>query len=209
MIDQDLLEQIQYTMIEPPTGGVSWPSGLWTPEEVYDYLNERLDAFVKATHIKIAIDDITIIPNTGRYSLPADWIATVRAYYEPQVGTNKALVRSSGWEADHGIPTWPSQATPKLYMDAETPTLTIQLAPTPDTDGTLEVIYIANNPQITADGATLPFADEFCTFVKYGVMADMFSKVGRAHDPIRAEYCQQRFDLGIEATRILLNGFRS
>ena len=195
-------------MIEPPNGGASWPSDLWTRDEVIDYLNERLDAFVKATHLKVAIEDIAIVPNTGRYSLPADWIATVRVYYTPDSGQKKALGKSSGWEADHGIPTWPTAATPKLYMDAETPTLTIQIAPTPNTDGDIEVIYIANNTQITADGATLPYADEFCYIVKYGILADMFSKVGRAHDPARAAYCQQRFDLGVEATRILLQGFR-
>ena len=33
MIDQDLLTALQYALIEPPDGGASWLSGLWTRDE--------------------------------------------------------------------------------------------------------------------------------------------------------------------------------
>lgn len=208
MTDQDFLEQLQYVMLEPPDGGQSWPSDLWSRDEVIDYVNERQDAFVKATHIRVESVTIPLVIGTSRYTLPANWVATVRVYYQPTVGQKKALTKSSGWEADHGIPTWPTQATPKLYMDAETPTLTLQIAPTPDAAGSLELIYVANCDPIDGDGVfSMTVADEFIPTLKYGALADMFSKIGRAHDPSRAAYCQQRFDLGVDIARTLMNGF--
>lgn len=195
-------------MIETTDGGASWHSGLWSRDEVLDYVNERQDGFVKATHIRVEIATITLAIGTARYDLPTDWVATVRIYYQPTTGQKKALVPSSGWEADHGITNWTSSGTPKVYMDAEVPTLTVQIAPTPDAAGTLELIYIASCDVISGDGVDLTVANEFVPTIKYGALADMFSKVGRSHDPIRAEYCQQRYQLGIEIAQTLLKGFR-
>lgn len=209
MTDQDLMEQIQYTMIEPPNGGQSWPSELWSRDEVLDYINERQDAFVKATHVRIAIATIPVQQGTFRYALPADWVATVRLYWQPATTQKKALVRSSSWEADHGLGTWTNQGIPKVYMDGDTPSLIIQIAPVPSVDCTLELIYIANCTALLGNGATLDVADEFIPTIKYGALADMFGKVGRAHDPIRAQYCEERYNLGVEMTRTLLKGFRS
>jgi hypothetical protein len=207
MIDQDLMEQLQYTMIEPPDGGASWPSDLWCRDEVLDYINERSDRFVKATHIRVATTSIPVIAGTFEYTLPTNWVATARVYWQPTTGQKKALVRSSGWEADHGIGSWSTQGVPKLYTDVDPATLTLRLMPVPSVPGTLEVIYVANTTHVIGEGDTLSIIDEFLPSIKYAALADMFSKVGRAHDPIRAEYCEQRFTLGTEIANILLKGF--
>jgi hypothetical protein len=208
MLDQDFLEQLQYTMIEPPDGGSSWPSDLWSRDEVLDYASERQDRFIKNTHQRLATTSIAVVAGTYEYALPSNWIATSRVYWQPTTGQKKALVKSDGWEADHGIGNWKTQGIPKLYTDVDPATLTLRIMPVPSVPGTLEVLYVANCTAVTGDGLTLDLPDDFLPNIKYGVLSDMFSKVGRANDPIRAEYCQQRFDLGIEIVNILLKGYK-
>ena len=61
MTDQELLEEVQYTLIEPPDGGQSWPSQLWTRNESLEYLNERQDRFIRETHMIIVITNIDVV----------------------------------------------------------------------------------------------------------------------------------------------------
>lgn len=210
MLDQDLMTQIQYHLIETPDGGQSWSSGLWTRDEVLAYINERQDHFVKQTHIRVEKATIPILTGVYRYDLPDDWVSTIRVYWNPDgLGLpHKPLVRSDSWEADHGIPNWTTQGVPKLYMDGDVPTLTIQVAPVPIEDGSIEVIYVANCDPVNGNGVDFTVVDEFMPIIKYGVMADMLSKVGRAQDMKRAEYCEKRYQMGIEIARILLKGYR-
>ena len=210
MVDQDLLEQLQFTVIEPPDGGASWPSGLWTRDEVLGYINERQDRLVRETHMIVAIADISVVAPYGvRHATPADWMATVRLTWESATVTKREVCRSDSWEADHGIAAWPSvSGTPKLYMDGEATPLVIQIAPIPNTDGTLEISYVPSCTPIDGNGTDLTVANEFVPTVKYGVLSDMFSKVGRANDPVRSEYCSQRYQMGIEIAQTLLKGLK-
>ena len=56
--------------------------------------------------------------------------------------------------------------------------------------------------------ATLVILDMFNHAIKYGVMADMLTKIGRAQDVTRATYCEARYQEGIEAAAILLAGWQ-
>lgn len=208
MTDLELLNNIQYVMIETPDQGASWHSGLWTRDEVLSYLNERQNRFIKNTHIVLTTGSIVVVAGTFRYDLPADWVATARVYWVPATGSSKELTPSDSWEADHGIPTWSVTAgQPKMYMDRDVPTLTIQLAPIPSVNGTVEVMYVASATDLNGAGASLSILDEFMPTLKYGILADMFSKVGRAHDPVRSTYCEQRYQMGEEIAQLLLKGF--
>jgi len=72
--DQQIEQQIQYTVIEPPDLGATWPSGLWTAAEVVDYLNQRQHRFLKDTHLQIGLANIPVTQGTSLYDLPDDWI---------------------------------------------------------------------------------------------------------------------------------------
>jgi hypothetical protein len=208
MTDQDLLNQIQNALIEPPDGGQTWPSGLWSREEVLSYVNERQDRLIRETHMLIDIADIGVIPAYGvRHPLPDDWMATIEVLWTSNSGRCRPLARSDSFEADHGIVDWPIEAgTPKLYMDGEAPPLTLQIAPLPDEEGTLTVYYVPSCEPVDGNGSDLAVPDEFSPTLKYGALCDLLSKVGRANDPTRADYCAQRFQLGIEIAQTLLKG---
>ncbi len=209
--DQQVLEQCQYVMIEAPDLGQTWGSGLWTLTEVVRYLNQRQNRFLKDTHVQIGIADIPVTAGQSTFNLPDDWIATVRVVFRGVDGsTVKELMRSDTWEADYGDPDWTvNQGTPNLYMDADQPVLTMRVADIPDQDGLLQVHYIPLGALLTGGGELMTLPDEYIPSLKYGVLADMFSKVGRQQDATRAEYCASRYMLGIEIAKMLLLGWHS
>lgn len=209
--DTDLMEQCQYTMMEAPDAGQTWGSDLWTFDEVVRYANQRQQRFLKDTHLQIGIANIAASDGTAEYALPNDWISTVRVLWINEDGESKELTRSDSWEADNGIPNWGTvEGTPKIYIDSQvTPVQTLTLAPTPDEDGTIQIQYVPFGALLTGDGEIITLPDECVPTLKYGMLADMFSKVGRANDPTRAQYCMQRYQMGIEVTNMLLKGFKA
>ncbi len=207
--DQEILTQMQYVMIETPDGGATWGSGLWTAAEVVNYLNQRQDKFLKDTQLQFGLANIPAVEGTLQYDLPDDWITTLRVVWIDEDGSTRELIRSNRWEADNGIPTWTIvEGPPIIYMDVDTPVLTIKVAPLPDVDGTIQVQYVPLAADLDGTGNIFTIPDEFVPSVKYGALADMWSKVGRAMDPQRAAYCQQRYMLGVEVANMLLHGWK-
>lgn len=201
-----ILNQIQYHTLEPPDSGATWPSGMWTQAEVVRYLNQRQDRLLRDTHLQVGLVDITVTQGDNLYDLPDDWIRTIRVVWMPDSGGSVELTSGDSWEADHGIPTWTYvEGPPKLYY--EEPTLNIRIAPLPDEAGALQVYYVPIGAQFDGTGEIFTVPDEFVPTVKYGALADMLGKVGRGMDP-RAEYCNQRYALGVEVANMLLTGWK-
>lgn len=213
MIDQDLLSAVQTALLEPPTGGLAWPSELWTKDEVYGALAFRQQELLKVTHGWAGVATIPGVIGQARYTLPDDWVATVfAAWDEPASGSTARRVRellpSDMHQADLGLATWETtDDRPIAYSDADTPTRTIQLIPAPAAAGTIQLIYVPLAPTPTGAGEVLQVADPWCLPVlKYAVLESALEKIGRAHDPTRAGYCRWRRQLGEQVTRLLLGG---
>jgi hypothetical protein len=212
VIDQDLLTAVQYALVEPPTGGLSWASDLWTTPEMYAFLDIRQQRLLKLTHLQVGIGLIAGLPTVNRYALPDDWIASVMVLWDQTtdgVRRVRELFRTDMMQADLGLSSWEVTAgTPLAYSDADTPTRTIQLVPAPDALGWITVLYVPLASTPTGVGEELQVPDEWChPVMKYGVLANALSKVGRAQDPQRAAYSEWRFQLGVEVSRLILNGW--
>ncbi len=215
MIDQDLLTAVQYALIEPPTGGLSWSSGLWATDEVYGYLHTRQQRLLKTTHLVVGITTLDTVALTTTYALPEDWLATVIAAWE---GFEADLITPTPirevFPADHvqadlGLSSWASRSgdRPLAYTDVNVGTRTIQLIPLPASRGTLHLIYVPIATTPTGVGEPLQVPDTHCLPVlKYGVLADALGKVGRGGSPQLANYCEWRGRLGEEVTQLLLSG---
>ncbi len=207
LTDEDVMNMIQNTVIEPPDWGVTWPSGLWNQAEVLTYLNDRQNQFLKQTALQFGIANIAGVEGVSDYDLPDDWIATIRVMWMPADGSTLELPRSDTWEADYGIPTWSyTEGTPKIFYDGGSP-ITLKLMPVPDEDATIQIHYVPMSSELTGDGEVFTLPTEFVHFIRYGALADMFSKIGRAQDPHRAEYCAKRYQMGVEIARLLVKGF--
>ena len=209
-LDQTLLSRVQTALIEPPNGGQSWPSGLWTRDEMIALANHRQNRFVRDTLLDLGLANITPI-NIGdhRVALPVDWLRTVEVVWYGNDGTVRELLRVDSFEADHTIQTWEATNTtaPLAYSEFETPNLQMQIMPGPSVAGLIVLVYVPTTTELNGNGEILVVPDELEHAVRYGILADALGKDGRGKDAARSAYCEQRFQLAIDLSRIVLEGW--
>ena len=61
----------------------------------------------------------------------------------------------------------------------------------------------------TGLGVDLVVPDEWAVCLKYGVMADMLSKLGRGNDPARSQWAEQLYQEGVLSARLTMAGWFS
>jgi hypothetical protein len=230
MTDRELLTELQYALIEPPDGGESWPSLIWTRPEVLDAVNAGLRALARDTHMHVSRVELPIAARTSTLALPADWLATAALVWRDAAGTRTPLGPADPFEGDLALPGW--EGLPNLplgYSDLGGETLTLQLVPAPAQAGVIELLYIAVPTSVGADTLlptrlnimrlgfsrlgfvpgpiALPVAEEFASAVKYAALGTLLRKVGRLLDDERAQYCERRYQLATVAADLLLGGF--
>lgn len=209
-LDTQLLTMLQYAVMEAPDSGATWPSGLWSRSEVLDYLNERQNRFLKSSLIQLGVANITgLLVRQSTIVLPQDWLATVSVVWTGEDGTQRELIRADSFELDHGQVDWTTTArTPLVYLDYAAPSLQMILGPVPDQAGSVELLYVPTAETLTGDGDVIyQLPDEFADAAgKYGPLADMFRKDGRGRNPEKASYCELRYQLGLDAAAIIVNG---
>lgn len=208
MTDQDLLTELQYWAVETPNAGASWPSGLWTVDELSGYLNQRQQQLLYESGCVLTRAPIPTVANTLRMPLPADWIQTRRVNFLDANGAFHPVLRSEVSSADYGLASWESTLapTPLVFMEDITPSLQIQIAPGASDAGVLYLLYVALGAALSNAGIAFTVPDDLVPIVKWGVLADLFKKLGRAHDTERAGYAEQRFQVGVALVNNLLYG---
>ena len=208
MIDRDLLSELQFALIEPPDGGDTWPSAIWTRDEVLDAVNAGVRALAHDAHLLVARTEIGVAAGTTSIVLPADWMATCYLVWRALDGTRSPLGPIDSFEGDLMLPSWETVPGPPLgYADLDRTTLTLRLVPTPAADGTLELLYVVVPPAVDGTGLPLPLAEEFSSGVKYAALGTLLRKVGRLLDTERADYCDRRYELAHTAAEIILGGW--
>lgn len=215
MIDQALLTELQYALLESPDGGQTWPSEIWTREEALDAVNNTVQELLRETHLVVSrVEQAVTAASLGIVTLPADWLATAHLVWRTAGGIRTPLGPADTFEADLGEPTWEdTPGVPYAFADLDSAaqpvsgTLRLRVLPRPAADGVLEIMYIARPAPLEGAGADVPIPDEFLSGVKYGSLGWMLRKVGRLNDPERALYCEQRYDLTRTVAEIILGGW--
>lgn len=210
VLDTQILGELQEILVEPNDGGATWPSGLWTSAEVVDYLNQRQRRFMQETQAVVSRSSQGIVPAVPRQAIAQNWVATRRVAFQPVGGLPfQALSPGDQFEMDQFSPSWASSpaARPTLYSDADPQTLELVILPPTLGNGTLHFLFVEQPAPLTGLGATFTVPDEFVPTIKWGTLEDMLSKVGRAHDPIRAQIAGQYYSFGVEAAKALMGGF--
>lgn len=210
MIDQALLSEVQYAVLEPVIdGGQTWGSEVWTRAEVLGNLNSAIWALLRDTHLLVARVEIPqLAAANGVVPLPADWMATAAVVWRTAGNTRIPLGPIERFEGDLALPTWEDTAdTPIGYDEQEADTLTLQLLPKNLANGTVELLYIARPAALQGAGATIPVPEEICGGIKYSLIGMLLRRVDRLVDAPRAAYCEQRYDLAVTVTKILLDGW--
>lgn len=207
--DQALLQILQYALLEAPDGGQSWPSGLWTRDELVALLTDRQNDFLQDVLLVVGVASLPVAAGTFLVDLPSDHLRTVSAVWIGDDGTVEELQRSDTFEADHALPSWTTvRDTPRFYMDDDLPTPNqIRIGPAPPGDGDLELLYVKEGAALTGNGVPLTVPDDFLQVLKYAVLASALRKDGRGRDETRAVYCDDRVQLGTLAAELILQGW--
>lgn len=89
--------------------------------------------------------------------------------------------------------------TPQFYSIVYDDTKNLHIHPAPSVVGKLKLIYIsaATEADLEDENVILNLPNNLVPYIKYGILADIFSNEGVFNDPIRAAYCQQRWEEGI------------
>lgn len=205
--DQALLSEIQRVTLENAgDSGATWPSGMWTQAEVVGYLNQRQNRLIAATALFWTRAQANVTINQSDQAAPADWVATIFIAWKTGAGLYRELPKLDTQELDFALPTWPGSTAvaPRGYYEIDGATLTTYVVPIPtDAGSALERYYVALGTALTAAGVNFSVPDEFVPTVKYGALADMFSKVGQAANPVLAQACEERWTEGVELGKIM------
>lgn len=208
--DQSVLSQIQYHVVEPdPDGGVTWLLGDWNATTVINYLNQRQNRFLQETGVIRTRATLVTLPNVERYDLPQTLLTIARTSWEDADGDIIDLPRSDMWTADHGSPAWPHEtaARPSTYTIYELPQLQLSVIPASWDNGVLRLVYTAIGTAVSNTGITFTVPDECVPIILWGTLADMLRESARVQDIERADYCEDRYKAGVEATLILQNSW--
>jgi hypothetical protein len=211
MLDRALLSELQLTLLEPPDGGDTWPSLIWTRVEVLDSLNGAVAALARDVLLDVQRVEVAVAANARTLLLPGDWLATVSLVWrDGATAIRTPLGPVDSFEGDLAVPGWETlPGLPLGYADMDASSLTLRLVPTPALAGVVELLYVRVPPDVVATGGglPLPLADEFTAGVKYATLGSLLRKVGRLLDPERAQYCDRRYELTRTAAAIILGGW--
>lgn len=206
--DQTILSEIQRVTLENVgDGGVLWPSGMWTATEVLGYCNRRQHRWMAETCLLWKVAEVATTLGQNAQAQPTDWIATMLLVYKNAAGVYIELPQSDVFAFDATLPTWPGATTgamPTGYYEVEGDTLTAYLVPAPTEVGSaLERYYVALGATLTGAGVAFAVPDEAVATIKYGVLADMLSKVGPAANPLLAAACEERWAEGVAMAQVM------
>lgn len=216
--DIELLKRMQYHLLENQNNsdadGATLLTSMFTIQQFLDALNSRFSQFLRDTGCVLTLVSQPSVAGTQRYALPSDWIHTRRLDWQPSnpLGNRRALTRTDAFQLDHGLLDWQQNSDlPSLYNDgSDLPTLTVEIAKAPSQLGTLFLDYVAQPVTLTGNvggpPVNLSITDEMESALLYGAMATLLVQEAEAHDPDRAAYCELRYNLTVEMTKLLMEG---
>jgi hypothetical protein len=203
--DQELLNEIQYVLVESPNNGASMTTTIWTTAEIIQYLNDRQRQLLRETGVVLKTGTVTGSAGVRRHELPEDCITLRRVAWHRPNGVIKELIRTDPFAADNMSMGWGNTfGTPQIYYESTTPNQVFEVSPTPNDAGYFHILYISTETDLSNSGVRCSIPDEFTAYVKYGVLADCWKKAGPGQDLIRAAYCEERFQEGIDLGRALM-----
>jgi hypothetical protein len=199
--DALLYPDIQYALLEPAVGVNPW-AGVSTQFSANDLLNavqRRRDEILSVTG---AFTTRTLIPAVnGRIALADVTIDVRRIAYLPAIGSPSTMWPSDTWDEQSFAPGYLQNppGTPLTYLLSTQPPITFDTDRAPGSAGQYELLTVNAGPALSATvPTTLIVPDDWTHLIKWGALADLLSRDANAADPMRAQYCEQRYRMGLK-----------
>lgn len=185
----------QCTQVLMEDGG--FQLGLITDSEFYSLAGEvLLDFCSKCGFVKFdspvsmtATSDVYVVPDT-------------MGEVQSVLANDTYLFDTSGYYLDNTNATWPSAQDdfPSEWREDEMVPKRIQITPIPNVSGTIDLLGTQLPSNITGISGTTTVEivpDSFVPYLKYGILAQIFTQDGECKDMNKAQYCQARYAEGI------------
>lgn len=218
--DVSLANDVVYKMLENGAADADFTQAdplftdMFTKQEIIDSMNRVQQEFLLETGMIVTRTSITPEVGKPKYDLPADCIRPRRVTWgeplsseTPEPVIIRALTQVDTWELDNGMNEWPSDRdVPLSWWETTLPQQQIGIAKTPINDGTIGLLYVRLAAALDGTGVNLTVPDDWTPYILYGTLAELLSSDGQAFDPVRASYCDQRFQEGIELAKLVIGG---
>lgn len=197
----------EYMLLEPPTGA-SWTG---TPQfqitDLSQALQRRRDAILQATACNVGpfSNSFSLPPGNQRVYLPdfpSQSILDIRRVrFIPTIGPPSTLYREDGLAIEYfeNDFTTSNQSTPFAWDVLAGPPLALTFDAAPAVPNTLDILAMISggliNP-VTPSPLLIP--DDWNWVLKYGMLSDLLRKESESVDLERADYCEKRFQEGIQ-----------
>ncbi len=205
LTDQTLLAAIEYHLLEPLTSSypLSWTGSLqFSVADILESLTRNQNQALGSTGCTIAQANVPAPVADQRIFLSDSSIDIRRVAWIPIAGfgfVNTPLRQTDVWAKrafDYGYTIAP-QEPPDTWMQSAEPPLSFDVDRQPPVTGEYDVLTVNAGATFNAVTAqTLSVPDDWSWVIKWGAMADLFSRESNAKDSLRAAYCAQRFEEG-------------
>lgn len=205
--DASLYPLIQYHLLEPPTGVNPWAgvSAQFTAADLIAAVQRRRDEVLAIAGCTLTRRLVPAV--AGRITLPDSVIDVRRMSYVPTPGiggANSVLWPEDTWgeesfNRNYTILPAGTPGTPSTYLLSTQPPLSFDVDTPPSFAGSYALLTIEAGAAL-APGAPqlLQVPDDFAHVIKWGALADLLSRESNAKDIPRAQYCEQRYRMGIK-----------
>jgi len=207
----DLITEIQYHLLEPPTSTypLAWTgSTQFALSDITDALTSRQNETIGNTDCTISILQLNAPIAPGRIFLPDNALNIRRVSWQPETGNgfvNTTLRQSDPWAKrsfNYGY-RQASPAPPQNWMQSAEPTPSFDVDRTPPVPGVYEILVTnAGSDFSISANTTLNVPDDWSWVAKYGALTNLFDREANAKDSLRMQYCQQRYDTGTSIMKL-------
>lgn len=205
--DVNLYTIMEYHLLEPPTGATWTGTSMFTINDLLNAVQRRRDEILTTTGCTIVQSMIPTTPGQTRNYLN-DIILDVRriAWFPKKINQNDPAVPSVMWPEDiwsfqafeNSYTTLP-QGVPQSYALSAQPPLSFDVDVTPQQASQYELLTVnAGGALTTASPTLINIPTDFTWVLKWGALADLFSKESEAKDETRAAYCNKRYQQGLK-----------
>lgn len=205
--DRDLIKSLQYNLLESASSQTAWNgTEMYSLDDLTKAIQRRRDQFLQDTGCNLTRSTQAVAPPPiGRINLADDIIDIRRLAWNASDGY-QLLYREDEFSLtafDQGWSVNPD--TPYGYSVMATQPVQVQLGPVPIVSGTLDIVAVEAGGTLdpAASATTIPVLDDLTPFIKWGALADLLGKDGVARDPERAQFCEKRYQQGVQLTKMM------
>lgn len=206
---QQIAKRIIYALMEnqgQTVDGSSWVgTEMFSLDDITQAIYRRVNRFLEETGQIVTNSSLPVTSGDGRVDLGREWVDVRRASWTTPEDAHSVLWRTSEYVLDSQFDDWEtSPQAPQSYSVAVAPLIWLQLGPPPSDIGTLDLLTV----DAVTDTAVVNVFNDFGWAIKYGAMADLLGQQGEAYDPERSAYGEQRYNEGIQLSKIMTTVLR-